>query len=311
MSDDFLRAISHDDDHYALTKALGFTSYITVPLVAGSDVFGAVNLISAGSGRRFGTADVTMAEDLAAQVAQVVAKARRYEDEHRLAHTLQASLLPARLPAVPGLSIAVRYLASTQGADVGGDWYDVLAFPDGAADLTVGDVAGHDIGAAAAMGQMRSAARAMAGRSTGPGALIERLHNSWTNMGLDRMATLVVARLEPASGHLVVASAGHPPPMVLSDGRARFLPITPGAPLGAPVVAADEWSEVLAPGDILLLYTDGLVEARRTGVDEGMEKLAAAAESAEPTPDEVADTVLAALGADREDDVALLAVARA
>src|SRR5947209_10986542 len=120
-----------DERHRQLIRALGVTSYMIVPLVTGAGALGAVTLAVTTSSRRFGPGDLARDEDLAARVAQVVAKERRYEEEHELAHTLQTSLLPARLPVVPGLQVAVRYLPGTRGADVGGDWYDMVVLADG------------------------------------------------------------------------------------------------------------------------------------------------------------------------------------
>ena len=118
IDDEFLRATSRDEHHFRLTKDLGFTSYMSVPLISDGDALGAVTLVFAGSGRRFGPDDLALAEELAAQVAAVVAKERRYEAEHRTAHLLQARLLPPTLPDVPGVEVAVRYLPGTQGAEV-------------------------------------------------------------------------------------------------------------------------------------------------------------------------------------------------
>ncbi|HZU79925.1 MAG TPA: GAF domain-containing protein, partial [Acidimicrobiales bacterium] len=147
MTDEFLRATCRDEEHFAIVKELGFTSYMTVPLVAGEAVLGTLTLVSAGSGRRFGPDDLALAEDLAGQVAQVAAKAHRYEREHRVAHTLQASLLPTDIPEVAGVRFALRYSASPRAAEVGGDWFDVMTLPSGAVRVAVGDVAGHDTGA--------------------------------------------------------------------------------------------------------------------------------------------------------------------
>ena len=142
MPDDFLRETTRDDEHYELTKTLGFRSYMTVPLMADGRVVGSVTFISAG--RSFVDDDVAFAEQLAEQVAAVVDNARRYDVAYRTSHILQSSLLPRWLPAVPGLTVETRYLAAAEGLEVGGDFYDLIALPSGRVGFMVGDVAGHD-----------------------------------------------------------------------------------------------------------------------------------------------------------------------
>lgn len=312
MSDEFLHATTLDERHFELVKALGFTSYMTVPLVADGQALGSVTLVSAGSERRFGPADLALAEDLAGRVALVVAKARRYDQAHRASHTLQSSLLPSGLPAVPDLDIAFRYVPGTRDAEVGGDFYDLLRLPSGEVALAVGDVGGHDLVAAATMGQLRSASRALIGRASGPADLIARIQESWDLLGVDRIATALFAFLDPRTGALRVASAGHPPPLVVHSGWAELLPLDPAAPFGAPPLPAVEWSGTLSPGAVLVSYTDGLVEDRTQDIELGTRRLVTAAVSAGTSdPELVCDAILAALaGEDRSDDVALLAVAR-
>lgn len=309
MSDEFLRATTRDDEHFALVKELGFTSYMSVPLAAEDQVLGALTLVSAGSGRRFGPEDLLLAEDLAAQVAQVVAKAHRYDQEHRVAHTLQASLLPLHIPEVPGLRLALRYAASPREAEVGGDWFDMQLLPSGEVRVAVGDVAGHDVGAAAAMGQLRSACRALTEHARTPHELVEELRAGWDHLDLERMATLVVAQLDPASGALQIASAGHPPPLFVGRKRAEFLDVRPGPPLGAPHAPTPTWRGTLAGGAAVLLYTDGLVEDRATPLATGMRRLADTAAGV-TDPELLCDRVLATLATEPSDDIALLALAR-
>jgi serine/threonine-protein kinase RsbW len=241
-------------------------------------------------------------------VAAVAGKARRLEQEHLAAHTLQASLLPATLPAITGLTIAVRYLPASSGAEVGGDWYDVVSLPHGHAGLAVGDVAGHDIGAAAAMGALRSAARALIGHSRGPAELLSLLQHSWDHLGIAHMATCMVAWLDPTTGHLRLASAGHPPPLTVGPDGAGYLQVDPSPPLGSPPAAVSEHSFQLTPGTVLLFYTDGLIERRSAPLGPGMDRLLEVAAGAPRDPESLCDRLLDELGRDRNDDVALLAV---
>jgi serine/threonine-protein kinase RsbW len=215
---------------------------------------------------------------------------------------------------VPGLRVAVRYLAASRGADVGGDFYDVVPLPGGQVALAVGDVVGHDITAAAVMGMLRSAHRALLADGATPSAVIDRLQAGWPLLGLQRMATALFARLDPGSGRLRAASAGHLPPLVVSGGDAALLHVLPSRMLGAPASPAPtrEWTGVLAPGATLLLYTDGLVESRAADLDVGLAALRdVAARVAGEDPDAFCDRLLEELaGGVRADDVALLAITR-
>jgi serine/threonine-protein kinase RsbW len=260
----------------------------------------------------FTAADVALAEQLALQVSLMMAKAQRYELEARTSHTLQATLLPPPPPQVPGVSVAVRYLAATYGVEIGGDFYDVAPLPGNHVAIAVGDVVGHDITAAATMGQLRSVYRALLVEGPAPTAVIDRLQASWPLLGLQRMATALFATLDLPTGLLHVASAGHPPPLLIADGRAEFLPVVPSRMLGAPPAPAVEWSGVLPPGATLVLFTDGLVESRTSDIDAGLDRLReAATRSASARPDELCDRLLADLaGTHRADDIALLALTR-
>jgi serine/threonine-protein kinase RsbW len=213
-----------------------------------------------------------------------------------------------------GITTAVRYLTATYGVEVGGDFYDVVALPDGQVALAVGDVVGHDITAAATMGQLTSVYRALLADRPSPGALIDRLQAGWALLGLQRMATAMFATLDPASGQLRIASAGHLPPLLLVDGRAELLPVRPSRMLGAPPGSAPtvEWAGVLPRGGTLVLFTDGLVESRTADIDAGMAELVAVTQRAATSdPDALCDLLLAELtGAHRDDDIALLVLTR-
>lgn len=311
MSDEFLRATSRDDEHYRITKELGFESFMTVPLADRGEVHGAMTLISAGSGRRFGPRDLTLAEDLARQVAAVVGKARQYEQEHLTAHTLQSTLLPNNLPAAPGLAVAVRYLPSTRGAEVGGDWYDLVRHPSGASILAVGDVSGHDMGAAATMGAVRSGLRALMRHADDPASLVELLQFSWDDLVVERMATLVVVFVDGKTGEFSVASAGHPPPLLVpAVGRPHFVEVEPSPPLGCPPGAVSAVRGQLESGDLILLYTDGLIETRQDSLETGLEHLVEVARHVGTHPERLCSRILAGLNRERTDDIALLAAAR-
>jgi serine/threonine-protein kinase RsbW len=314
VDDALLRAVTADDRHLEIARELDLASIVAVPLVADGQRLGVVTLCADRERGGFTEADVEMAEQLGLQVSLVVAKARRYETDVRTSHTLQANLLPTLPPALPGLATAVRYLAASYGVEVGGDFYDVVELPDGQVAFAVGDVVGHDITAAATMGQLTSVYRALLVDRPTPSSMIDRLQASWPLLGLQRMATALFATLDPATGQLRIASAGHLAPLLITAGHAEFLPVTPSRLLGAPPAPAPatEWAGVLPPGSTLVLFTDGLVESRSADVDEGLAQLSAVAASAVTSdPDELCDRLVAGLtGPHRPDDIALLALTR-
>jgi serine/threonine-protein kinase RsbW len=314
LDDARLAALTRSPRQRQLARALELRAVISVPLIVDGRPLGAVTLAADRRRAPFTAADVDVAEQLALHVALVLDKAQRYELDVRTSHTLQASLLPPSPPAVPGLATAVRYLPATHGVEIGGDFYDVVRLPGNTVTLAVGDVVGHDLTAAATMGQVTSVHRALLADGPGPSAVIDRLQAGWALLGLQRMVTALFATLDPATGQLRIASAGHPPPLLLQDGAADYLPVRPGRMLGAPPAPApaEEWAGVLAPGATLVFFTDGLVESRTADLDAGLERLrAATAGAGTQDPDALCDRLLAELtGPHRADDIALLALTR-
>jgi GAF domain-containing protein len=309
MSDTFLRETTRDDAHYALVKELDFRSYIAVPLMGHTGVLGALTLVS--STRSFGPVDVSFAERLAEHVAAVVDNARRYEATLQTSQTLQESLLPQDLKDVPGLLVATRYMPATRGLEVGGDFYDLIVLRTGTIVFMIGDVAGHDREAAALMGQLRSAARALAGQVRGPSELIAVLQQSWEILDFDRMATGLFGWLDPTNGDLVVASAGHYPPLLIGPGaEAHYIQVKPSGPLGTSAAdqAARDWRGRIAPDQILLLFTDGVIDEREVGAEPSMEQLAQVASDGTLSPAGICDRVVRMLPEERIDDAALLAL---
>jgi serine/threonine-protein kinase RsbW len=312
VDDEWLATVVRDPEELRAVRALELTSIVAVPLLAEGRALGVLTLSADRRRGPFDAGGVEVAEQLAQQVSLVMAKAQRYEFEVRTSHTLQATLLPPAPPEVPGVSVAVRYLAANRGAEIGGDFYDVASQSEGHVVIAVGDVVGHDITAAATMGQLRSVYRALLVESPSPSAVIDRLQASWPLLGLQRMATALFATLDLPAGVLRVASAGHPPPLLLADGSAHYLPVHPTRMLGAPPAPAQEWTGVLPPGATLVLFTDGLVESRWSDIDAGLARLmTAATRTATTDPDELCDRLLADLaGTHRSDDIALLALTR-
>jgi PAS domain S-box-containing protein len=307
-----------DAEAAAVFERLRLRSAMVVPVRARGRVLGALTLLTQHPyGRRYGQRDLHLATDLAGRAGLTVDNARLYEVEHAAALTLQRSLLPA-VPQAAGLQVAARYLVGVDGNQVGGDWYDVLPLPDGAIGIAVGDVVGHDLGAAAAMGQLRGVVRSYAWDGDQPGSVLDRCDQLVQGLEMAAMATAVYARLEPpdpdGTRRLCYANAGHPTPLLLEPaGGLRRLDahhspmigvFPPGGGRGAAEVRC-------APGSLLFLYPDGLTDVAGHDADERValveRTLAAVAPGA--SADAVVDAVLAAcLPQHLGDDVALLAV---
>jgi len=254
-----------------------------------------------------------LAEGIAAQAAIAIENARLYAAQRSASEMLQRSLLPARLPRLPGLQTAARYLPAVPGVEVGGDWYDVIHLPDGTVAVVVGDVVGRGIVAAGTMGQLCHAVRAFALEDATPGEVLARLNRFLVHVGEDeQIATVVYAVVNPAEHTLRIASAGHPPPLRLdADGSASFIELESGPPVGAlPDMVYKE--EVVSTASVtrLILYTDGLVEDRRMPLTEGLEKLRTASMEGPEDIEEFCDYVLRRLaqGRDVQDDIAVLAI---
>lgn len=246
---------------------------------------------------------------------------RGYEDEllrasrreHEIAHRLQRSMLSGSLSEPHGCELDVVYRPGASGMEIGGDWYDAFWLDDGETiGLVVGDVVGRGLDAAATMGQLRSAVRALASTDLRPGALLERLDEYARRHDIGKMCTLVYAELSLAEGALRFASAGHPPPLLAAPGdEPRFAwggRSTPLDALGAGT-QRDEATEPLPAGGMVLLYTDGLVEQRSRPLDDGMERLchAVAAHRAEALPAILGHVVDAAPESQHADDICALA----
>ncbi|MEV7025485.1 SpoIIE family protein phosphatase [Kitasatospora sp. NPDC093558] len=242
-------------------------------------------------------------------IAQALERARLYDAEFALARGLQQALLPHRLPAVPGIRIAARYLPGTQGMEIGGDWYDAIV-TDGDLTLVIGDVEGHSVGAAATMGQLRSAVRAFASGGEPPDRVHARTNRLLLDLDPGLLASCCLVRLTPADGTVRIARAGHLPPVLRRPGgRSEVLDLAGGPLLGVDDGADYPVSELrLAPGSVVALYTDGLVEDPAVPIDQGVERLRAVLGHLEGEGLEaLADRVLREVGSThRVDDVALL-----
>lgn len=254
-------------------------------------------------------------EALLAQFARLSATSVRntlvYEHEHQAALTLQSSLLPAGVPALDGIDVQVRYRPSGARTGVGGDWFDVIELPNERFGFVIGDVMGHGLAAAAFMGQLRVALRAFATEGHSPSRVLERADRLLPTISGERIATVIYAIVEPG-GRLSYANAGHPPPLVVQNGRsASYLSDGLSAPIGVglPAGSRGESTVRLDPGARLLMYTDGLIERRDRHLDEGLTELRVLMSKPALNVGELCDAALTlALETSPEDDICLLAV---
>ncbi|WP_422125774.1 SpoIIE family protein phosphatase [Streptomyces graminilatus] len=241
-------------------------------------------------------------------VGQALKRAHEYDAEQELATMLQHSLLPRRLPELPGGTAVARYLPAKRGLQVGGDWYDVIALSEREVALVIGDVQGHSAGAATIMGQMRTAVRAYAVEGHPPDVVVSHANRLLVGMETDLFATCLYVQLDMEEGNAMFVRAGHLSPLLRRpDGSTEEIMVEGGLPLGILADADFPMTSVtLSPGSVLVLVTDGLVESSKLPLDEGMARTRVALAAADPSdPGRMADELLGDAGR-REDDVAVL-----
>ncbi len=296
-------------------RRLDPASVVVLPLLAEARIVGVLTLYQDRS-RRMTEADVRAAAEVAAQAGRAVERAHRQSQTAQLAEALQRSLL-TEPPQLPGVDVAVRYVPAAEAARVGGDWYDAFPLRDGTPVIVIGDVTGHDTAAAAAMGQLRGLLRGVAhAGGGGPAEVLRAFDRAVVDLHPDTLATAALARIErDADGRtrLRWASAGHPPPALTRDGDGvELLGGTNGELLLGvdPTALRTESTVTLAPGDTVLLYTDGLVERRDATFDAGLDRLVAALTELAGRPlEELCDELLVRmLPRTPQDDVALVAL---
>ncbi|BCJ47526.1 hypothetical protein GCM10010168_18840 [Actinoplanes ianthinogenes] len=284
-----------------------------LPLAVAGEILGAL-VVGYHEPRDFDEDTRSTLMALAALGAQALHRALVYETSLSIAAQLQHALLPVGTPRIDGLACATRYLPWTRGAEVGGDWYDVIALRDGLVGVVVGDVAGHNTAAAAAMGQVRGALRAYALEGHRPSAVISLANRLIFDLRLDTIATCCYLELDIVNGAGTGVNAGHPLPVVREGAEVRLVPLPADPPLGASRAHAYR-DAVFAfeAAATLLLYTDGLVEDRRNPIDLGLDELCHALRTAPAgDPEAVIDHIVASrVGRrTRHDDVALLCLMR-
>ncbi|HET9249985.1 MAG TPA: SpoIIE family protein phosphatase [Actinomycetota bacterium] len=246
-------------------------------------------------------------------VVQDVTERVDYDRQHRIAETLQRALLPQDLPAVDGLALAARYLPAEVGFKAGGDWYDVIPLAGGRVGLVIGDVAGHGLEAASVMGQLRMAVRAYALEGHRPADVVAHADSVLRVVAPEEITTMAYAEVDPATGEVRLVSAGHPPPIAIDTRGARYLELPKQPPIGvASGWSYDEAVVDVPAGGLIVLYTDGLIDRRDIPLDEGLDRLLAAAGTDLGRPAEALCRALitALVPHEASDDIAVLAMER-
>ena len=288
----------------------GIKTLLGVPLVVERRLIGVLHVGSL-TPRTFTAADERLLQLVGDRAALAIEHDRLFE-QYRIAATLQRSLLPERMPELPGVALAARYFPASTPSTVGGDWYDVIPLADGRVGVAIGDVLGRGVDAAALMGQLRTALRAYALESDSASDTAARLSRFAATLEPGQMATMLYALVDPEKGRATVVSAAHPVPLLVRpDGSTRFIELVPEPPLGTGGPGVFSEAEIeLEPGATLLLYTDGLVERRGERLAAGQAALARAAGNATFDPELLCAEVCSELvgDADNRDDVAVIAV---
>ncbi|WP_326719724.1 SpoIIE family protein phosphatase [Streptomyces sp. NBC_00243] len=285
-------------------------SMLVVPLKARNVVLGFMILLRHPERVEFNDMDRVTGAELAARAGLVLDNARMYTYQESVAETLQDSMLPHIAPRMAGCDIATRYLPGTLLGRVGGDWFDSVKLPGSRTALVVGDVMGHGLNSAAMMGQLRTAVQTMAALDLPPAQLLRNLDDLAQRLGDNYLATCLYAVYDPIGGELHIANAGHIPPVIVraANGRSDLLDLPTGAPIGVGGVPFEAVRVRVAPGDRLVMCTDGLVEVRGEDIGVGLATLCESAAHPAASMDDACDTIIRALNTrgGRKDDVALL-----
>ncbi|MFF9061385.1 SpoIIE family protein phosphatase [Streptomyces sp. NPDC014882] len=316
ISEQLGHAVASQFDKRDLRPLITGRSMLVVPLKARDVVLGFMVLLRHPERGEFDDMDRVTGAELAARAGLVLDNARMYTHQESVAETLQDSMLPRIPPRMAGCDIATRYLPGTLLGRVGGDWFDAVKLPGARTAFVVGDVMGHGLHSAAMMGQLRTAVQTMAALDLPPAQLLRNLDDLARRLGDTYLATCLYAVYDPIAGELHLANAGHIPPVLVraDDGRSELLALPAGAPVGVGGVPFEAVRVRVAPGDRLVMCTDGLVEMRGEDIGVGLAALCESAAHPAASMDDACDTIVRALAAtfskagrgSRKDDVALL-----
>lgn len=310
VDEDFTtRTVVHQQRALLLLDS-GLTCILMAPLIARGTVQGIAMFGRSGARPAFAEQDLGLAGELASRAALCLDNARLYGKVRDIALTLQRALLPSAPAAGPYVDISHRYLPGSRGTEVGGDWYDAITLPDDRVALVVGDVMGHGVPAAAAMGRLRITAKTLARHTAEPAALLGELDACAQEAGIE-WATFLYLLYDPRTGRATIANAGHPPPLVRHrDGTVHAVEDVLGVPLGVGGVPYRSIEVDIPEGAVVALYTDGLVEARGQDIDTGIEALRDQLRAPLGSLEEGADRILANLLPDTATDDTVLVLAR-
>ncbi|MGW7170324.1 SpoIIE family protein phosphatase [Streptomyces sp. NPDC054884] len=310
ISEQLGHAIASQFDKRDIRPLITGRSMLVVPLKARGVVLGFMILLRHPERVEFNDMDRVTGAELAARAGLVLDNARMYTYQESVAETLQDSMLPHIPRRMAGCDIATRYLPGTLLGRVGGDWFDSVKLHGARTALVVGDVMGHGLNSAAMMGQLRTAVQTMAALDLPPAQLLRNLDDLAQRLGDGYLATCLYAVYDPIAGELHLANAGHIPPVLVraADGRSELLDLPTGAPIGVGGVPFEAVRVPVAPGDRLVMCTDGLVEMRGEDIGVGLATLCESAAHPAASMDDACDTIIRALNprGGRKDDVALL-----
>lgn len=288
---------------------LDAAAVIAVPLLGPRGIKGVLAVAADGPNGSFSEEDVELVEEVAARAGFALENAALYESMRSLALALQHSLLPAHLPSVDGVAVQVGYNPGDE-SDVGGDLYDVMELSSGRIGIAIGDVQGRGAHAAAVMGQLRAALRAYAVLDLEPAQVLTHLDDLVQGLNEALLVTCVYAIYDPFTRECVLANAGHPPPLMAGAHGCHPMEVPPDVPLGVGGVAFTDHAFKVAPGDTIVMYTDGVVERRGQSVDQGVRALCDALEAVGPSasPAALCRATLRASSGPLDDDRAVLAM---
>ncbi len=273
ITDEMLAAGARDEEHLRLARELHLRSAIVVPLRVHDRTFGAITLIRAETARRYGPADLAMAEDLGRRAATAIENAQLHSATSDVARELQRAVLPADLDTIADWQVAA-YSQPGDESGVGGDFYDAVPLPDGRLAVFIGDVMGHGVQAAAAMASLRASVRAFMSVDPAPAAVLDYLHKMFDLLAIAQLVSLVYVVIDPDTASLDLVNAGHYPPLIVGKDRTvRFANTPPRRPLGMERDVCRSATFPFDATDTLLLFTDGLVERRTENIDEGLDRV--------------------------------------
>lgn len=307
---DHAQAAELASDHPApgLEQLLVGRSMLALPLAVRGRVLGAMVLLRDAERPPFDEVDTLLARQLASQAGLGVHSADIYRAEADIVDKLQRALLPQLSDRLGSVELAHRYLSSSHTAKIGGDWFDAIPLRGGRTALVVGDVMGHGVGSAAAMGQFRTAVQTLAALDLPPDQVLRNLDDLAHQLGDTYFATCIYAVYDPVTRRCTLANAGHVPPVVLrADGHTDQLDLPAGGPIGLGGIAFETVETAMGDGDILVLCTDGLVERRGQDLGTGLAQLRSHLSGSQGPLDALCEKLVGSLlTEDREDDVALL-----